>query len=275
MDPTNNHRSSAGMTTQKLKLPSKTRLRIALAVERFRLFRFHPIEALTLFWRFDEWLRSNELTLGQLQELAATRGTQWAKEAARGIGILIGMVLCFFVLASYWAFTFYTGPATQLDTAPGPVIEAPSGFEKANPLDSYTYLGAEDAATLRLQPDVINIAVLGNGYGARYMRDFGTSLITNPTQWTRVNDRLVVDAFSVDSTLSFVTIQLGTQTYHLNVGQGFIDIKEGRTLFLVDRFGQLWSIPLSKEPLMELAKAKAAIEKHLSPNPDLSFTLKN
>jgi hypothetical protein len=59
------------------------------------------------------------------------------------------------------------------------------------------------------------------------------------------------------------------------VGQGFIDTKEGRTLFLVDRFGQLWSIPLSKEPLMELAKAKAAIEKHLSPNPDLSFTLKN
>ena len=107
------------------------------------------------------------------------------------------------------------------------------------------------------------------------MRDFGTSLSTNPTQWTRVNDRLVVDAYSVDSTLSFVTVQLGTQKYHLNVGQGFIDAKEGRSLFLVDRFGQLWSIPLSKEPLVDLAKAKAAIEKHVSANPDLSYTLKN
>lgn len=275
MDPPNDHRSSAGLKTQKLKLPSKTRLRIALAMERFRLFRFHPIEAFSLFWWFDEWLRSNELTLGQLQEFAATRGTKWAKEAARGIGILVGMIICFLILASYWAFTFYTGPATQLDTAPGPVIEAPSGFEKANPLDSYTYLSAEDAAELRSQPDVINIALLGNGYGARYMRDFGTSLSTNPTQWTRVNDRLVVDAYSVDSTLSFVTVQLGTQKYHLNVGQGFIDAKEGRSLFLVDRFGQLWSIPLSKEPLVDLAKAKAAIEKHVSANPDLSYTLKN
>lgn len=271
--------STAGMKTSKLKPYPVWRIQLAFFMDKLTRFNFN--EAFGV-WRFEEWLASQRVNerridLDDLQALLREKGSNYARAFARGMAML-GIVAVIFLILSFLYYITYVGEPRVVNPGPTtqPIPPTMSIPTQVVPFKDYETLPQAEAIDLRGQPNVINVALLGEGYGARYMRDYGVIL---DASWEQVGQSLDYTRVNPPTTnSSWFLLEVNRVQYNLNVRQGFIVLPENGTaptyIYVMDQDGTMWRTRLSSEPLVELQQAIDALPFEIAPNKDLALTLR-
>lgn len=200
------------------------------------------------------------------------RAKVWAFETfGFYITVLAGVILfSFLTWMAYNAYLVY-GTATPSD---GPTIPTPlptkAFVEPTREFSQYEFYSARESENLRTEENSIQVAVLGAGYGARYMTEYG--VVLDRSTWEQVDQAFGISGFQPDDTT--FTIQVNDLLYNLNKHQGFILANYPDRIFIVDENGKIWESNFSDQVLVSLQEAQSALAKTLPPNPRLSLTLK-
>jgi hypothetical protein len=186
-----------------------------------------------------------------------------------GTAILVILVIAFIVWQVYVAF--FTHATRVVPSGQIPTVQAEKPFVEPTkmPFSQFRFFSAKDSEDLRSQQNVINVAVLGVGFGARYMTDYAVSL---DKSWKKVNQIIGVNGFTpAESTF---TLKVDTSTYVLNKFQGFILAERPIRIYLVDGDSNIWENAYSDQLLLPIADAQATLSASIPVNPYLSLTLK-
>jgi hypothetical protein len=190
-------------------------------------------------------------------------------------GYKAGGWVSLFVLVAFltWQIyvAFFTGQAYVPPTSVIPTAIPQKQFvEPTRPFSNITFFTPQEAQSLRQQENVINVAVLGDGYGARYMRDY--AVVLDAPAWTKVSQVFGISAFTPsDSTF---TITVNSVSYVLNKHQGFILANRPGTVYIVDEDNNIWECKFSDTLLVEVGRAQEVLDAVIPANQNLSLTLK-
>lgn len=271
--------STSGMKTSKLKPYPIWRIQLAFFMDKLTRFNFN--EAFGV-WRFEEWLDKQRvgerrIDLDDLQALLREHGSDYARAFARGMAAL-GVVALIALILGFLYFITYVGTPRVVNPGPTtqpipPTMVIPT---QVVPFKDYETLPQAEAIDLREQPNVINVALLGEGYGARYMRDYG--VIIDET-WEQVGQSLDYTRVTPPApNATWFLLEVNRVQYSLNVRQGFIVLPENGTfptfIYMMDENGTMWRTRISSEPFVELQKAIDALPFEIAPNPELALTLR-
>lgn len=166
---------------------------------------------------------------------------------------------------------FFSGATKPYDGPTIATVQPTRMFvEPIQIFEDVRFFRARESEVLRTQENVIHVAVLGGGYGVRYMVDY--AVVLDHATWKKTEQVFGVTGFSPSDT-SF-TITVDVVTYALNKHQGFILADRPDTIYIVDDDNTIWEIDFSQDVLMPVADAQALLQPPIPSNSYLSLTLK-
>lgn len=197
--------------------------------------------------------------------------------------VVIAVVIAF-LAAFMWQnglyYLFHYGPARpETNSVNQSTVQATYPTPTPIPIKDWfanvKWYSVSDAAQLRTETDVVNVALLKNG-GVYYAVDFGIPF--SPSQWTKAVNVYQITSASVRATTVSFTILSG-DSYDLNVLQPFV-IDPGPastippTFWVFDQQGQLWRLDPSQPTsvLTPISQVKAQLPFTVAANPGLSPT---
>jgi len=185
--------------------------------------------------------------------------------------MIMACIVLLLVISWQIYIAFFTTAKQGTHNAPIPTIQPVKPFkESVRPFATYQFFDAQESEVLRIQKNVINVTVLGDGYGARYMRTY--AVILDRSTWKKVEQIFSVTGFTPDETSC--TIEVDTATYNINKHQGFILAAYPGTIYIVDDDNTLWKHVFSDHLLISIPEAQARLQTSIKPNPELSLTLR-
>lgn len=184
-------------------------------------------------------------------------------------GLTITAVLACVVALIYFWYFYNLGAPKDADPAYRNIIPTAmvsvTPYQSNNPWQDTYWLSSSEAASLRDQNQVVNLAYLIRGE-ARYANQ---GVVFNPEVWQKTKP-LGVSSLTMDGT--GLEVALGNYNYYLNIYQPFTIDGQTEKLYLVDEAGQFWTANLINITLVDLEAVKNSLPVVISPNPRLSPT---